>query len=100
VPIEEAPQRPDADRYASFRQQRLDLDQGDIVRRLDAPEDEGGMRLDPGRAAVTALRLRCRRAVTKRQLPPADRAGGAHTEASCGLTARHPAFDCGHHPIT
>ena len=87
MPIEEAPQRPDADRYAAFRQQRLDFDQGDVVGRLDAPEDEGGMRLDPGRAAIAALPLRCRRPVTKRQLPPADRVGGAHTEASCGLTA-------------
>ena len=79
-------------------QQPLKLAQRDVVLLLDRAEEEAGLRLDPGRAAIAALGLRRRRAVRKGELAPADRAGRAHPEAQRRLPARHPARDGGDDP--
>jgi len=48
VAVEEPPQRADPDRRTAFGQQRLQLDQRDVVLCLDRAQNEPGMRLDPG----------------------------------------------------
>jgi hypothetical protein len=78
VPVEEPPQRPDPDRRAALDQQRLQLDQRDVVLRLDRTQDEGCVRIDPGRPTIAALGLGSRRAVLKHKLPPTDRARRTH----------------------
>lgn len=86
-PVEELPQRADPDRRAAFGQQRLQLDQRNVVFRLDCAEDGGRVRVDPGRTTVAALPLGCRRAKLKDQLPPADRACRAYPNRAAA--ARH-----------
>ena len=100
VPIEEPPQRADPDRHAAFGEQRLQLDQRDVVLRLDRGEDEGRVRVDPARTTVAALRLGCGGAVLKDQLPPADRACRTDTEPCCRGPARHPTVNRGYHPLS
>lgn len=73
VPVEETPQRADPDRRTPLGQQRLQLDQRDVVLRLYRTHDEARVRVDPARAAVVTLRLGSWRAVLKDQLPPPDR---------------------------
>jgi len=51
------------------------------------------MILDLRRPAITALRLGRRRAVTKRQLPPPDRARRAHPEPLGCAAAQYPSLD-------
>ena len=87
VPVEEPPRRADPNRRAAFGQQPLPLDQRDVILRLNRGEDEGCVRVDPGRTTIAALRLSCRRAVLKDQLPPTDRACRADTEPCCCGTA-------------
>jgi len=66
VTREEAPQRADPDRRAALGEHGLPLDQGDVLLRLNALEDEPGMRLDPRGAPVAALYLRGGRTVPDR----------------------------------
>jgi len=99
VSVEEPPQRANPDRRGAFGQQRLQLDHRDVVLRLDCAENEGRMRVDPGRTTVAALRLSCQRAVLKDQLPPADRAFRAYPEPCCRGPARHPAINRGDQPL-
>ena len=65
VAIEEPPQRADANRRPTLGQPRLQLDQRDVILRLDRTEDEVGMRLDPRRPPIATLRLGRRRAVRR-----------------------------------
>ena len=72
IPVEEPPQRPDPDGSAALGEQHPQLDQRDVVLRLDCIQEEGRVCVDPGRTAIATLRLGYRRAVLNNQLPPAD----------------------------
>lgn len=91
VPVEEPPQRADPDRRAALGEQRLQLDQRNVILRLDRAQGEGCVAC----TAVAALQTGGRRAVLNDQLTPADRARRAHPEPrGCG-PARHPAINRG-----
>lgn len=98
MPVEEPPQRPDPDRRAAPGEKHLQLDQRDVVLRLDRVQDEGRMCVDPNCTAVATLPPGCRRAMPNDQLPPADRARGTHPEPRCCSPAGRPAINRGDHP--
>jgi hypothetical protein len=56
--VEKAPERADAEPHAAFRELGLQLRKRDVLLVLDLPEDEVGLRFDPGGSAISALLLR------------------------------------------
>lgn len=80
-------------------QHQAQLVERDVRLMLDGSVDEGGMILDPGHTAVTALRLGSRRTVLAHQLPPADRTCRAHPEPLRRSPARHSALNGGNHSV-
>ena len=74
-------------------QERLQLGQGDVGRRLVSVQDQPGMRLDPHRTSIAALLLWRWRPVLGCKLLPPDGARGADTEPYRGLPARQTTRD-------
>ena len=74
-------------------QERLQLGQGDVGRRLVSVQDQPGMRLDPHRTSIAALLLWRQRPVLVCKLLPPDGAGRADTEPYRGLPTRQTTRD-------
>ena len=80
-------------------QKRLQLGQGDVGRRFVSVQDQPGMRLDPHRTAIAALRLWRRRPVLVCKLLPPDSARSANTEPCRRLPTRQTTRDRRHNPV-
>jgi len=61
-------------------QERLQLGQRDVGRRLVSVQDQPGMHLDPHRTSIATLLLWCRRPMLICKLLPPNSARGADTE--------------------
>jgi hypothetical protein len=80
-------------------QERLQLGQGDVGRRLVSVQDQPGMRLDPHRTSIAALLLWRWRPVLGCKLLPPDGARGADTEPYRSLPTRQTTRDRRHNSI-
>ena len=80
-------------------QERLQLGQGDVGRRLVSVQDQPGMRLDLTRASIAALLSWRRCPVLAGKLLPPDRARGADTEPYRRLPTRQTTRDRRHNPV-
>jgi len=80
-------------------QERLQLGQGDVGRRLVSVQDQPGMRLDPHRTSIATLLLWRRRPVLVCKLLPPDGARGADTKPYRSLPTRQTTRDRRHNSI-
>jgi hypothetical protein len=69
------------------------ISERDVGLSLQCAQDHSGMRLDPSRAAITALPLGRRVAHRLRKRVPADRTGRANPEPRRRLATRRPALN-------
>jgi hypothetical protein len=81
-------------------QERLQLGQGDVGRRLESVQDQPGMRLDPHRTSIATLLLCRGRSVLVCKLLPPDSARGADTESYRRLSTRQTARDRRYNPVS
>ena len=81
-------------------QERLQLGEDDVGRRLVSVQDQPGMRLDPHRTSIATLLLWRRRSVLVCKLLPPDSARGTDTEPYRRLSTRQTARDRRHNPVS
>ena len=92
--LEEPPQGADAHRYAALEQQGLQLGQRHIRPLFHRAQKKASLRLDPARAAVSALRSGPDLAPIPPKTNPTNRARNTHTKTRRSLSSGGPRSNC------
>jgi hypothetical protein len=100
VTVEEAPERADPEARTSPGKTFLQFDERDVFAIRDRLHDEGAVRLDPLRTAISPLALGLGRTGLTKGLNPTDRAGRAHPKPHRRRPARTALLNLAHDPLT
>jgi len=98
--VEEAPERADPEARTPPGEPLLQFGERNVLAICDRLHDEGAVRLDPLRTAVSSLGLGLGRAGFAKGLNPADRAGRAHPKPDRRRSTGTTLLNLRHHPHT